>query len=208
MTARPGVRAALPSRTVSAPTAEHPSVAASPTNGPARAVSDGEPSPLAVAEPRRIVTGRPRDPANRYTSKYIDLPNEPLFPFGHGLSYTRFALRNLRAAPAEMRADGAVAVTVEVANEGARAGEETVLLFIRDPVASVARPVLELRGVRKAALAPGARTVLRFALTAADLAFPGPDMRPRLEAGRIELFVGPSADPARLLGTSIRVLPR
>ena len=153
-------------------------------------------------------TGRPRDPANRYTSKYIDLPNAPLFPFGHGLSYTRFALRNLRAAPAEMRADGAVAVTVEVANEGARAGEETVLLFIRDPVASVARPVLELRGVRKAALAPGTRTVLRFTLTAADLAFPGPDMRPRLEAGRIELFVGPSADPARLLGTSIRVLPR
>ena len=91
-------------------------------------------------------TGRPADPAEHYTAKYIDLPVEPLFPFGHGLSYTRFAYRDLRARPDELRPGEAITVEVEVANEGAVAGEETIFLFLRDPVASVARPLLELKG--------------------------------------------------------------
>ena len=99
-------------------------------------------------------TGRPADPAEHYTSKYIDLPVEPLFAFGHGLSYTRFAYRDLRAHPEELRPGETIAVEVEVANEGAVAGEETVFLFLRDPVASIARPLLELKGVAKIALEP------------------------------------------------------
>ena len=78
-------------------------------------------------------TGRPADPAEHYTAKYIDLPVDPLFPFGHGLSYTRFAYRDLRARPDELRPGEAITVEVEVANEGAVAGEETIFLFLRDP---------------------------------------------------------------------------
>jgi beta-glucosidase len=152
-------------------------------------------------------TGRPRDPANRYTSKYIDLPNAPLFPFGHGLSYTRFAYGGLRATPAALRPGGRVLVEVEVANEGAVAGEETVLLFVRDRVATLARPVLELKGCAKVALAPGARRTVSLTLAADDLAFPGPDLTPRPEPGDFDLLVGPCADLGRLLATGIRLLP-
>ncbi len=154
----------------------------------------------------RLPTGRPLDANIRYTSKYLDMPNEPLFAFGHGLSYTRFALGNLRASPGELRAGGTVSVTVEVSNRGAVAGEETVLLFIRDPVASVSRPVLELRGMAKIALGAGQSGTVRMTLAADALAFPGPDLAPLLEPGEIEIHVGPAARPDALLKTAIRVM--
>jgi beta-glucosidase len=154
----------------------------------------------------RLPTGRPIDPSFRYSSKYLDMPNEPLFAFGHGLSYTRFACTNLRTAPAELRAGENLAVDVDVTNEGAVSGTETVLLFIRDPVASISRPVLELKGMAKAELKPGERRTVRFTLSAAALAFPGPDLAPRLEPGKIEIFVGPAARVDALLKTTIRVV--
>jgi beta-glucosidase len=154
----------------------------------------------------RLPTGRPYAPANRYTSRYLDMPTEPLFPFGHGLSYTRFALRDLRVSATELRAGETLSVAVEVANEGQAAGEETVLLFVRDPIASVSRPVLELKGMAKVALASGERKTVRMALDADALAFPGIDMVPRLEPGEVEIFVGPSAQTDALLKTSIRVM--
>ena len=150
-------------------------------------------------------TGRPADPAEHYTSKYIDLPVDPLFPFGHGLSYTRFAYRDLRARPDELRPGETITVEVEVANEGAVAGEETVFLFLRDPVASIARPLLELKGVAKIALEPGARGTVRFKLSADDLTFLGPDLSPRLEPGGFEIHVGPSAAREFLLRTAVRL---
>ncbi|MBX6324010.1 MAG: fibronectin type III-like domain-contianing protein, partial [Rhodospirillaceae bacterium] len=152
-------------------------------------------------------TGRPADPRVHYSSKYIDAPVEPLFPFGHGLSYARFAWRGVRAAPAVLRPGGRLAVEVEVANEGPLAGEETVFLFIRDPVASVARPLLELKDWRKVALAPGAAATVRFELPAGALAFPGPppDYAPVLEPGLVEIHVGPSADRRRLLTATVRL---
>jgi beta-glucosidase len=134
------------------------------------------------------------------------MPNEPLFPFGHGLSYTRFRLRNLRARPAELRTGGTLTVEVDVANDGTVAGEETVLLFVRDPVASVSRPLLELKGIAKIALAAGGQGSVRLTLPAEVLAFLGADLTPRLEPGLIELFVGPVACEDRLLKTSIQVL--
>jgi beta-glucosidase len=154
----------------------------------------------------RLPTGRPIDPSFRYSSKYLDMPNEPLFAFGHGLSYTRFAYADLEAAPADVHAGERIAVTVEVANIGAVAGTETVLCFIRDPVASVSRPVLELKGMAKVALAPGERRTVRLSLAVDALAFPGPDLAPRLEAGTIEIFVGPAARADALLKTSVRVV--
>ena len=152
-------------------------------------------------------TGRPPDPAVHYSSKYLDLPVEPLFPFGHGLSYTRFTLSGLRTSASELRPGEAIAIECEVVNEGPAAGEETVLLFVRDPVASVARPLLELKGVAKIDLEPRRGGTVRFTLAAEDLAFLGLDLAPRLEPGVVELLVGRSAAHAQLLRTSVRLLP-
>jgi beta-glucosidase len=151
-------------------------------------------------------TGRPASPTEHYSSKYIDLPVEPLFSFGHGLSYGSFELTNLRATQAELRPGECIDVEVDVANTGKVAGEETVLFFIRDPVAVVARPLLELKGIEKIALAPGEAGTLRFRLAAEDLGFLGPRLEPRLDAGGIELYVGQSAARARLLKARIQLL--
>ncbi|MFO1046909.1 MAG: glycoside hydrolase family 3 N-terminal domain-containing protein [Geminicoccaceae bacterium] len=151
-------------------------------------------------------SGRPASPAEHFSARYIDLPVEPQFAFGHGLSYTRFAYRNLRAHPSEPRVEDRIAIEVEIENEGALAGEETVFLFISDPVASVARPLLELRGVARIALAAGMRGTVGFELSSRDLQFLGPDLTVRLEAGTFEIHVGPSAASASLLKTSVRLV--
>jgi beta-glucosidase len=141
----------------------------------------------------RLPTGRPNDPSFRYSSKYLDMPNEPLFAFGHGLSYTRFGYSNLRVSPAELRRGGMLTVEVDVANEGKVAGEETVLLFVRDPVASVSRPVLELKGMAKAFLQPGEKRTVRLSLACDALSILDSVLAPRLEPGAIDVFVGPCA---------------
>jgi beta-glucosidase len=151
-------------------------------------------------------TGRPADPTVHYSSKYLDLPVEPLFPFGHGLSYTHFELGGLRTSAAELRPGESIAIECDVVNRGEVAGEETLLLFTRDLLASVARPLLELKGMAKIVLAPQEAGVVRFTLAAADLAFLGPDLRPRLEPGEIELLVGRTAEKGTALTTTIRLL--
>lgn len=151
-------------------------------------------------------TGRPADPAVHDTSKYLDLPGEPLFPFGHGLSYTRFTLSNLRAHPAELRLGEGFSVEVDVTNEGPVMGEETVLLFMHDLVASIARPVLELKGVQKIALAPGASGTVTFTVPPEAFEFLDADLAPCVEPGVFEILVGPSAAVALLLKTSVRLL--
>ena len=147
--------------------------------------------------------GRPMNPADHYTSKYLDCPNTPLFPFGAGLSTTTFALSDL-AADGEVLAQGRpLRVTVQVGNTGPRAGEATLFLFIRDPVATVVRPRLELRGVEKARLGPGESRAVGFTLAAADVAYPRDGYDPVLEPGALDILVGQSAAPEDLL--SIRV---
>ena len=114
-----------------------------------------------------LPTGRPEDPNHRYTTKYIDAPNAPLYPFGHGLSYTRFEYSDLRT-----RVDGSgVVVSAGVKNAGARAGDEVVQLYINDPVASTSRPVKELKGFRRMTLAPGEEKRVEFTITRDDLRF-------------------------------------
>src|ERR1700736_4003752 len=99
-------------------------------------------------------SGRPANPYDHFTSKYLDMPVEPMFFFGHGLSYSRFTLTNLRASKAVFQRDDELTIEVDVLNEGPAAGEATVFLFARDLVASVARPLLELKGSAKIALRP------------------------------------------------------
>src|SRR5262249_41408377 len=94
-------------------------------------------------------TGRPPDANNRYTSKYFDVPWTPQFPFGYGLSYTRFRITEPQLSAARIAVNGLLTVTVEVENIGSRAGDEVVQLYIRDVAASLTRPVKELKSFQR-----------------------------------------------------------
>ena len=149
-------------------------------------------------------TGRPGRPDVHYSSRYIDMSNEPQFRFGFGLSYTRFAVASVVASPTEFAPGQSVVVEATIANEGSVAGEETVFVFLRDLVACVARPALELKDFAKIVLAPGARGAVRFRLKPEDFSFLDADLKPRIEPGEFEILVGPCADRQRLVSTTIR----
>ncbi len=144
-------------------------------------------------------SGRPADPEDRFTSKYLDVSNEPLYPFGHGLTYGRFTLANFRVTPQAVSETDTLEVSVDVTNEGPRPAEETVFLFTRDKVACVARPLLELKGFGKVRLQPGETATVRLFLAATQLRFPGRDLTPVFEPGEVELLAGPCADRSKLL---------
>lgn len=151
-------------------------------------------------------TGRPPDANNPFTSKYLDCPVEPQFPFGHGLSYARVTLADLRVNKIEFAPDEHIEATVEARNESDRAIEETVFLFIRDVTASVARPLMELKAWAKVALAPYESKTVAFALGAESFSFLGEDMEPLLEPGFFDILVGLSAERKNLLSASARLL--
>jgi len=137
-------------------------------------------------------TGRPTS-AEKFTSKYIDVPVSPRYPFGYGLSYTTFAYRDLKLSAARVGAADTVKITVTVANTGTREGTEVVQLYVHDEVGSVARPVRELKGFRRVTLKPGETRAVELRLAVRDLAFYGLDMRPTVEAGTFRVFVGPNS---------------
>lgn len=130
---------------------------------------------------------------------YVDMPGTPLFPFGHGLSYTEFRYSNLRIEADEE--GGRVRIEVDVENVGSRRGDEVVQLYIRDVVASVARPVKELRGFKRVTLEPGERRTVTFTLSPDDLALLDRDMRRVVEPGIFEVMVGSSSEDIRLRDT-------
>ncbi len=148
-------------------------------------------------------TGRPPDSAQKYTSKYLDLPWTPLFPFGYGLSYTTFAYSNLRLSAAKIPAGGSVTVSVDVRNSGDRAGDEVIQLYVRDDVASVAEPVKALKAFRRVALRPGETRTVMFKLGPDALALYDRQMRRVVEPGTFTAFVGTSSDD--VLGTHFEV---
>ncbi len=153
-----------------------------------------------------LPSGRPADPRNRYTSQYLDLPVEPLYCFGHGLSYTRFCYSHLRVRHTELRAGDALVADVAVRNDGPRDGEETVLLFTHDLVATLARPVLELKAMARVRLAAGEQRTVTLSVGVDALGFRDGDWRPLLEPGEFEVLVGPRADRAACLRTTVRVV--
>jgi beta-glucosidase len=150
-------------------------------------------------------SGRPTDPAGPFASRYIDESNEPLFPFGHGLTYGRFSLADLRLTPQSACISDTVEARVEVENRGDRRAEETVFLFAHRLKSRVAPPVLELHGVGKIALEPGGRGTLTLRLPVSELRSLDPDLVPALEPGVIEILVGPSAHRASLLAARLEV---
>lgn len=141
-------------------------------------------------------TGRPPDAANKYTSKYLDSPWTPLYPFGYGLSYTQFKFSNLRLSAPNIRPNGEIRVSVDVENTGRRAGDEVAQLYIRDVAASVTRPVRELRGFERITLRPGEKRTVEFRLTAEHLGFYNRDMRFAVEPGEFRVYVGPNSAEA------------
>ncbi len=144
-------------------------------------------------------SGRPTDAGEHYSSKYLDLPATPQFFFGHGLSYSRFVLNDLRCSPSLARVGETVEISVSVHNDSPFDSEATLFLFARDVVASVARPVLELKGVHKIFLGAGERGRSIWRLPSEALAFVGPNLNVILEPGRFEIHVGQSADPTCFL---------
>jgi beta-glucosidase len=152
-------------------------------------------------------SGRPANPDDRYTSKYLDVSNDPLFPFGFGLTYGRFRLSNLAVSRDTMTEGDTVTVRVDVTNEGVRVAEETVFLFTHDKLASVVRPVLELKGFTKIRLEPGQTGSVTMPLTGRDLRFLGLNLEPVFEPGEVEILVGPCADRSRLLSAILHLAP-
>jgi len=137
-------------------------------------------------------TGRPFNPAkpDKYTSRYFDSPNGPLFPFGYGLSYTRFELSDVRLSQGTVKRGGKVQATVTVSNRGDRVGATVVQLYLQDPVASISRPVKELKGFEKIMLRAGESRDVSFTIGENDLAFYDAQLRRVVEPGRFNVYVG------------------
>ena len=138
-------------------------------------------------------TGRPFVEGQRYVSHYIDAPNEPLYPFGYGLSYTNFEYVGIRLSAAEMDSSGGITASVTVTNTGGYDGEEVVQLYIRDLKARITRPVKELKGFKKISLKKGESADVAFGISIADLKYTLADGSAVWDSGDFELFIGGSS---------------
>ncbi len=138
------------------------------------------------------MTGRPAGQI-KFTSKYIDGPVEPLYPFGFGLSYTTFNYENLALSSNEVLKNGKVTVSVDVTNTGSIPGEEIVQLYISDVAASRVRPVKELKGFKKILIRPGQCESVNLELNVSELGFYDENMDYVVEPGLFKVFVGPNS---------------
>jgi beta-glucosidase-like glycosyl hydrolase len=132
--------------------------------------------------------------------RYVDMPATPLYPFGHGLSYTEFEYSNLRIDPPESRPAGTVHVRADIKNTGGRAGDEVVQLYIHDVLGTVSTPVKQLRGFHRVSLQAGETKAVDFALGPEDLSLLNRDMHWVVEPGDFEIMVGSSSEDIRLSG--------
>jgi beta-glucosidase len=140
-------------------------------------------------------TGRPvvSEKEVAFKARYREAPNEALYPFGHGLSYSSFEYGAVKLSAPTLAWDGSITVSARITNKSSRAGEEVVQLYIRDPVATMTRPVRELKRFRKVALQGGESADVSFTLTRDDLKFVGPDMQWRAEPGEFNVWIAPSS---------------
>lgn len=141
-------------------------------------------------------TGRPQgapDAQERYVSQYLDIPNEPLLPFGYGLSYTSFEYSDVKMSAATMSASRPITVSVTVQNTGELAGEEIVQLYVRDIAGEVVRPMKELKDFKKVALEPGEKMSVEFEINEEQLRYHHADLTFKSDPGKIIAFVGPNS---------------
>lgn len=142
-------------------------------------------------------TGRPERTSghtNRFTSRYVDCPTEPLHPFGYGLTYAEVSYGELTLSANTLTAGGTILATIEVENTGGVETDEVVQLYLRDVTGSVVRPVRELRGFERVRLAPGERRAVTFSIDEPMLRFWRRDMTYGSEPGRFEVMVGPNCE--------------
>jgi beta-glucosidase len=144
-------------------------------------------------------TGRPfnGDPAFKYASRYLDLPNDPQYPFGYGLSYSAFTYGELTLSKTELTGDDALVASINLTNAGDRAGEETVQLYLSQPVASVTRSVEDLRGFQKVRLQPGETKEITFRITPEELKFYNAKLEYDWEPGDFIVRIGGSSSQVK-----------
>jgi beta-glucosidase len=140
---------------------------------------------------------------NAWGRAYADLDPKPLYPFGHGLSYTSFDYANLRLSAQEIRPGGSVEISADIKNSGGRFGRETVQLYIQDVIASISTPVKELRGFAKVGLEPGQTKTVTFRLTPDELALLDRHLERVVEPGEFKVMIGASSEDIRLSGSFI-----
>jgi beta-glucosidase len=139
-------------------------------------------------------TGRPFLDTNKYSSKYLDISNSPLYPFGYGLSYARFELGKLRLDRTQIKPTENIKVSINVTNRGKVAGDEVVQLYIHDLAATVTRPNRELKGFKRVTLNPEETRTVEFTITPKHLEFLGRDLKSVIEPGEFQVIVGTSSD--------------
>ncbi|HXF43100.1 MAG TPA: beta-glucosidase BglX [Pyrinomonadaceae bacterium] len=139
-------------------------------------------------------TGRPFKAAEKYTSKYLDIENTPLFPFGFGLSYTTFRLDDLMLDKTAYRQGEPIRISVNLKNTGSLKGDEVVQIYLTKLSASVTWPIKQLKAFRRVTLQPGEQAKLQFELKPKDLEFLGPDLQPVIESGDYILYAGTSSE--------------
>jgi beta-glucosidase len=157
--------------------------------------------PRGVGQVPIFYAHKPSGGRSHWKGDYVELSSRPLFPFGHGLSYTCFEYANLRVEPARVAPDGRVTIAADVKNVGSRAGDEVVQVYIHDVEASVTRPVKELKEFQRISLEPGEQKTVSFSLAMSALGFYDRDMEFGVEPGAIDVMVGSSAADIHLRGT-------
>ncbi|MEO2087875.1 MAG: glycoside hydrolase family 3 C-terminal domain-containing protein [Gemmataceae bacterium] len=138
---------------------------------------------------------------------YVLDSNKPLYPFGHGLSYTTFAYATPAVSPAKIALDGKATVSVEVTNTGTRTGDEVVQLYLRAEVSRATRPVVELKGFRRVTLKPGEKQTVTFELGPEHLSYHGPDLKRVVEPGQFRVMVGGSSAEVKAAGLEVTKEP-
>ena len=152
-------------------------------------------------------TGRPQPdgkPFEKFRSNYIDIDNNPLYPFGYGLSYTTFKYGPLQLDATSMTADGQIKVTVPVTNTGSRDADEVVQLYLHDVVASIARPVKELKDFARISLRAGETRNVTFTITADKLKFYNSELQYVCEPGEFQIMVGPNSRDTQTAGFTLK----
>ena len=142
-------------------------------------------------------TGRPFDPKSKFTSKYLDIPNEPLFPFGYGLSYSTFEYGDITLSKTALSGNETLTAKIKITNTGKVVGEEVVQLYISDPVASIARAVKELKGFQKISLNPGESKTVEFPITTEALKFYNSDLKYDWEPGEFIIQIGTNSQEVK-----------
>jgi beta-glucosidase len=148
-------------------------------------------------------TGRPMDPGNKFSTKYLDVSNDPLYPFGYGLSYTTFSYSDISLSKTQFRPAEKLDVKVTVTNNGNFDGEEVVQLYIRDMVGSVTRPLKELKRFQKIMLKKGESRVVSFILSVDDLKFYNNDLKLIYEPGEFKVFAGSNSQDVKEAGFTL-----